>query len=141
MIICTSIKFRWLPVTLNYSKTLMVLLVCLSFVGQAMASTIMSYHMMAMTGIGGQAQSQDMPMMDHSNHNMAIDAAENSADSTEDCCNKLCNCFTGGCSSIAALIKYVSNRAIVDISSKILSYSRLAQSQQSTSLYRPPILN
>jgi hypothetical protein len=99
--------------------------------------------MMGMTGMSGQAQvqSQDMPMMDHSNHNMASETADNSADSTEDCCTKTCNCFAGGCSTVAAFMKNVGNSPIVDISSKILSYSRLAQSQQPTSLYRPPILS
>ena len=126
----------------------MVLLICLSFVGQAMASTIMSYHMMGMAGMSGmksmnsQAEvlPQNMPMMDHSNHNMAGDAAT-STESTEYCCNTICNCFTGGCSTIAALIKHVSNSPIVDSSPKILSFSRLALSQQPRSLYRPPILS
>ena len=55
----------WLLVSLNFPKTLMVLLVCLTFVGQAMASTIMSYHMMSMGVKGVQEQLQNMPMMDH----------------------------------------------------------------------------
>jgi len=126
----------------------MVLLICLSFVGQAMASTIMSYHMMGMASMSGmksmnsQAEvvPQDMPMMDHSHHNMSGDSAT-SADSTEDCCNTICNCFTGGCTSIAALIKNVGNSPLVDNAPKILSFSRLALSQQPKSLYRPPILS
>lgn len=132
----------------------MVLLICLSFVGQAMASTIMSYHMMGMAGMSGmksmssqvevQSLSQNMSMMDHSNHNMASesdDSLTDSTDATEECCNKICNCFAGGCSSIAALIKHVSNSPILDNSAKILSHSRLALSQKLTSLYRPPILS
>ena len=124
----------------------MVLLVCLTFVGQAMASTIMPYQMMAMAGMSEQvnvaAQSQTMPITVHSNHNMSSDAADNATASTEDCCTQVCNCFIGGCSSVAALMKGVSgNTPIADVASKILSYSTLALSQPARSLYRPPILS
>jgi len=128
-------------VTFNFPKTLMVLLVCLTFVGQAMASTIMSYHMISMTGMKGQEQSQDMSMMDHSSHKMANDSSSDSETSEDDCCVQTCSCFTGGCSSLATLIKDYSNSPIIDLSSKIPSYLSLAQSQQPTSLYRPPILS
>jgi hypothetical protein len=107
--------------------------------------------MMAMAGMKSmtsqaevQSLSQNMFMMDHSNHNMASesdDSLTDSTDATEECCNKICNCFTGGCSSIAALIKHVSNSQTLDNSAKIFFHSRLALSQQLTSLYRPPILS
>jgi hypothetical protein len=128
-------------VSFNFPKTLMVLLVCLTFVGQAMASTIMSYHMMSMKGMSTQEQSQDMPMMDHSNHKMANGSSSDSETSEDDCCVQTCSCFTGGCSSIATLMKDASSNPIIDLSSKIPSYLSLAQSQQPTSLYRPPILS
>lgn len=118
----------------------MVLLICLTFVGQAMASTVMSYHMMSMGVKGEHAQSHNMPMMDHSNHNMMSEAAEDDS-SAEDCCVKTCSCFTGGCSSFATLIKDSNHEPIIDTSSKISSYIPLAHSQQLTSLYRPPILS
>ncbi|MFT5755782.1 MAG: hypothetical protein ACI9LM_000494 [Alteromonadaceae bacterium] len=125
----------------NVSKALMVLLICVAFAGQTMASTIMSYHMMSMTGMSSQEQSQDMTMMDHSNHNM-VSELDDSEKSTKDCCSQTCNCFTGGCSSVATFMKgIVGNGPVVDLSSKILSYSSLALSQQPTSLYRPPILS
>jgi len=127
----------------------MVLLVCLTFVGQAMASTFMSYQMMSMMGMNGQEQSQNMPMMDHSNHHlvndMASDSSAYSPDKSEtlmeECCTETCNCFTGGCSNVAMFMKVASNAAIVSSPTKILSFSCLAQSQQPTSLYRPPILS
>lgn len=124
----------------------MVLLVCLTFVGQAMASTIMPYQMMAMAGMSEQvkvaAQSHNMPMTAHSNHNMSGDAVDNTTESTEDCCAQVCNCYMGGCSSVAALMKGVSgNTPIADVPAKILSYSTLALSQPARSLYRPPILS
>ena len=133
--------FCWLLVNSNLSKTLMVLLVCLTFVGQAMASTVMSYHMMSMKVMSGQEKNQSMSMMDHSDHTMMNHASDDSDESTEDCCVKTCSCFTGGCSSIATLMKDINNNLIIDLSTKISSYSHLALSQQPTSLYRPPILS
>jgi uncharacterized membrane protein len=135
------IIFCWLLVTFNFSKTLMVLLLCLTFVGQAMASTIMSYHMMSMTGMNDQNMSQDMAMMDHSNHNMLDASADNSTTSSEECCTETCNCFTGGCSNVVAFMTISGNVPIISSPAKILSSSRLAQSQQPVSLYRPPILS
>lgn len=123
----------------NFPKTLMVLLLCLTFVSQGIAATVMPYHMMNMSGNSVQLQ-DDAMMMDHSHHNMAEDFSGDSDDSSEDCCVKKCSCFTGGCSTIAALIKGAGNSAIF-ASPKILPYAGLLQSQQLTSLYRPPILS
>jgi hypothetical protein len=125
----------------NFSKTLMVLLVCLTFVGQAVASTVMSYHMMSMKGNSGQEQMQNMSMMDHSDHSMMSHSSDDSDEAEDDCCVKSCSCFTGGCSSIATLMKDTGDSLFIDLSSKIFSYSNLAQSQSSSSLYRPPILS
>ncbi len=114
----------------------------MTFVGQALASTIMSYHMMSMKGMSTQDQSHDMSKMDHSGHSMASDSTSDTSEkSTEDCCSKTCSCFTGGCSSVAVLIKDICNESIIDFSPKISSVSSLAQSQLLTSLYRPPILS
>ncbi|MDO6445667.1 hypothetical protein Q4493_07750 [Colwellia sp. 1_MG-2023] len=119
----------------------MVLLVCLTFVCQAVASTVMSYHMMSMKGDGGQEQMQTMSMMDHSDHSMMSHSSDDSDEEKDDCCVNSCSCFTGGCSSIAALMKDTNDSLFIDSSSKIFSYLYLAQSQSSSSLYRPPILS
>jgi hypothetical protein len=129
-------------VSFNFPKTLMVLLLCLTFVGQSLASTVMSYHMMSMKGMSTQNQSHDMSKINHSGHSMASDSTSDTSEkSTEDCCSKTCSCFTGGCSSVAVLIKDICNESIIDFSPKIPSVSSLAQSQLLTSLYRPPILS
>tara|TARA_B110000467_G_C18309084_1_gene476767 strand:+ start:1028 stop:1414 length:387 start_codon:yes stop_codon:yes gene_type:complete len=128
-------------VTLNFPKTLMFLLLCLTFVGQAVASTIMSYDMISMKGMSTQEQSHNMSKMDHSSHKMANDFSSDYETSEEDCCVQTCSCFTGGCSSLAMLTKDSSNSPIIDLSSKLPSYLSLAQSQQPISLYRPPILS
>lgn len=136
----------------KFPKTLMVLLLCLTFVGQAMASTVMSYHMMSMGNMNGQAQSQQSSNMDHSGHHMMnvstaatsgsnSSGIDSSANSSKDCCEKNCNCFTGGCASIAVLSKNMANDPVMDFSAKITSVSSLAQSQRLSSLYRPPILS
>lgn len=61
----------------------------------------------------------------------------------QDCCSETCNCFTGGCASaVVALIKNDTiHYAVLDLSSKIFSFTHLALSHQPTSLYRPPILS
>lgn len=128
--------------TSNLPKTLMVLLLCLTFVGQALASTVMSYHMMSMEGMNAQNQSHDMSKMDHSSNSMTSDSTSDTSErSTDDCCLQTCSCFTGGCASVAVLIKDICNDSIVDFSPKISSVSSLVQSQLLTSLYRPPILS
>jgi len=83
----------------------MILLLCFAFTGQTMASIVMSYHMVSMKGMSGQVQPNNMSMMDHSSHSMASDASSGDTEkSSEDCCDNTCNCFTGGCSSVAVLI-------------------------------------
>lgn len=118
----------------------MVLLVCLTFVGQAMASTMMSYHMMGMTGMIGQEQPENM-MMDHSHHQMVTDDSAVADSSSEECCTKTCNCFAGGCSTVAAFMKNSANSPIVALTTKIVTSNQLVLRQQPTSLYRPPILS
>lgn len=126
----------------NFHKTVLVLLVCLTFVGQAMASTIMSYHMMSMEIMSNNEGSHNMmPMMDHSNHNMMNESSDSDTSCSEECCGKTCSCFSSGCSNLATLMKYSVNNPIIDSSLKIPSYLALAVSQQPTSLYRPPILS
>lgn len=128
--------------TFNLSKRLMVLLVCLTFVGQTMASTAMSYHMMSMKVMSGQEQSQDMSMMDHSKHKMMSMDSDNSDSKSEDCCDKSCNCMASGCSSISAMLQDIKqNTQPIYLSSKINFHSNLTASQQQKSLYRPPILS
>lgn len=126
----------------NLSKTVMVLLLCLIFVGQAMASTVMSCHMMSMESVNGQAQAHVMSTMAHSAHSMVNNSTSDELEkSTEDCCEKNCNCFTGGCSSIAMLNKNLNTNLVIEFPTKITSVASLTTSQRLTSLYRPPIIS
>jgi hypothetical protein len=129
----------------------MVLLICLTFIGQTMASTVMPYQMMSMEGMTMQGMSHtDMSMMQHSAHDMSgkVLLTDSSAPETsgsekqnEDCCSTTCKCFTGGCSSLATLPKELTPVAFGYFSPKIHSISNLAFRLASTSLYRPPILS
>jgi len=116
----------------------MILLLCLTFIGQSMATTAMSYHMMSMSGKGEHTQSQ--AMMEHCNQSMAMDSSVEAEASSENCCVKSCHCFTGGCATVIALIKYTGHYAFFS-SPRIPSYADSITSQQPTSLYRPPILS
>ncbi|MBL4941289.1 MAG: CopL family metal-binding regulatory protein [Colwellia sp.] len=126
----------------------MVLLLCLIFVGQTIASTIMPYHVMNMSGMmdmensSAQEQSHDMAALAYHDHNTPSNSTlTHSEESIEDCCVTSCDCATSGCSNIAALTKNVSSNLSVVLSSKITFVSNSAHSQQLTSLYRPPILS
>lgn len=154
-IIALIIIFCWLLVLSNYAKSLaktsIVLCVCLAFVGQAMASTIMSYQMISMMNMSSQSDStsQDMmTMMDHSNHNMSANSSSKSSSvddldesSNQDCCNSICQCYTGGCSNVATIMNNLAPNLFIDNPDKILNTSRVALRQQFNSLYRPPILS
>ena len=137
--------------TFNFPKTLLVLLLCLTFIGQALSATVMSYHMISMGSSLGNSMtqssvepsshsshssSQTLTNGDHSGHHMM-----NDANSNPDCCDKNCDCLTSGCASVAVLIKHLANEPVMDFSAKISSFSSLAASQRLTSLYRPPILS
>jgi len=124
-------------VSVNLPKTLMVLLLCLAFISQVMASTVMSYQMMNMKGMSMQEQPHERSKMDHRGHQMMNDSDE----STEECCSSTCNCSTSGCSSIAIFNKDISRSLAIGFASKIMSVSRSPVSQPLTSLYRPPILS
>lgn len=141
---------------------------CLTFVGQAMASTIVSYNMMGMKNIMSQEQVSDMSdmpaisaksMTDYSGDPMTTADNNLSSDSSaskdhccdpekascsnslkDECCDGFCNCFTAGYLSLFSLNKTASNISFIDLPSKITSFSTYVEKEVLTSLYRPPIL-
>lgn len=125
----------------RFPKTLLILIACLAFVSQVMASTMMSYHMMS-NGCAGHAESQDMSMMDHSHHAMMAESVESEDTSANSCCASVCKCFTSGCSNFTVLMSGIHNSLTADeLSLPIHSRSNLALSQPPSSLYRPPIFS
>lgn len=142
----------------------MVLLICLTFVGQDMASTIVSYNMMGMNNIMSQMQVSTMSaksaksMTDDHDDSMVTTGNNLSSDakvskdhccdtvkgdcgntSTGDCCDGACDCFTSGYLSYFSSYNTASNISFLDLPSKITSFSTHVESEILTSLYRPPI--
>ena len=129
-----------MPTFIN--KTMMVLLLCLIFIGQSMASISMFYNMTAMQS---SAQSiAEMSSMKDAHHMMeASDGSTHdmSAMSSEDCCAQECDCLTTGCSTISAFSTINYYPPVFAIENKINIPTALVTSQTLTSLYRPPILS
>ena len=144
-----------------------VIIVCVALMGQALAYSVSSCRVMSMQAMNAQAmnaqavhpqnQFQEMSAMQHRDHQMATDIISNdqnadknntdhnkceeSEKASDNCCVKSCDCFTGGCSSVAALIVDHTADALGDFSFKITSSANKAKSQLQKSLYRPPILS
>jgi hypothetical protein len=121
----------------------MVLLLCLTFVGQTLASTVMPYQMAGMMGMSGPEQPRDMSKMDRSGYSMTSDATLDTLEkSIDDCCAKMDRCFTGGCSFFAVIIKDISKHPLRNVFLPKISYvSNLELTKTPSSLYRPPILS
>ena len=115
----------------------MVLLLCLTFIGQVIASTLMPYQMISMNADSTQEQPHNMAMMAHSAEKMASDVD----DPTMDCCANDCACFIGSCSTLAVLSTTSQPELYLPSSSKIQSVASVTLSQHLTSLYRPPIFS
>ncbi|MCP4984736.1 MAG: CopL family metal-binding regulatory protein [Colwellia sp.] len=126
------------------NKTVMVLLLCLIFIGQSMASMTMFYGMTAM-----QLDKQSMKSSHHNMSDMSDCDEDMMATSTmtctsttaEDCCAQECDCLTSGCSTASAFAAVINYSAERVTSNKITAATELVTSQVPTSLYRPPILS
>jgi len=124
------------------NKTMMMLLLCLIFIGQSMASMSMFYNMTAMQS-SSQSMAEMSPMPD-THHMMATSDGsthEMSDMSTEDCCAQECDCLTSSCSTVSAFSTTINFPPAFAIENKINSPIALIASQTLTSLFRPPILS
>ena len=133
----------------------MVLLLCLIFIGQSMASMTMFYSMTSMQSMANVSNMSGMSSMNSSHHNMAeMDNAASissctqeemttdcSTTTTEECCAQECDCLTSGCSTISAFSTDINYHAEIAIANKIVSPSAFIANNTLTSLYRPPILS
>jgi hypothetical protein len=141
-----------MPTFIN--KTMMVLLLCLIFIGQSMASMSMFYSMTSMQSMtkmsSVKSTQHKMQEPDSSTHNMSNmpdcdeeNMADNTCDTmtTEDCCAQECDCLTTGCSTISAFSTIINSTPLFATASKIHLPNTLTLSQTLTSLYRPPILS
>ena len=130
----------------------MVLLLCLIFIGQSMASMSMFYSMTSMQAMPKMSSTKSshhmMEQADGSRHDMSAmvnisDCAEaemtaNSCSEmpTEDCCAQECDCLTSGCSTVSAFFAIIDHTPVFANASKINSPTPLTASQTLTSLYR-----
>lgn len=112
------------------SNIVVVMLMLMTFIGQAMASTAMPCAHVSM----------DMPMMNHEemSNTDAMSVMDDEA-SMMDCCQDQCQCPMSGCVSLFVLINnHVSHSDKAE--QGIYQIPLLHPSQVSSSLYRPPIL-
>ena len=122
------------------NKTAVLTLLCLIFIGQSVASSVMFYDMASMNDMRMQEHNM-MSMMDHSNM-QAVDSDAQASDSALiDCCLQQCQCLASGCSTMATLSPLGGTFPIIDNSLKILFDNKLIAIQALASLYRPPILS
>ena len=147
----------------------MVLLLCLSFIGQTVASTVMYYKMVGMMEMNDGSSSQlanmstvnnhcDLMMMktsvnkllpthaqeELSSHTMSDELTDNTSEpvkSSGKCCEQNCDCFSGNCSAVAMSMKCLTHKFFIALPTKISSVCSLAKSQRLTSLYKPPIIS
>ena len=119
------------------NKTVMVVLLCLIFLGQSMASMSMFYNMVSM-----QAMTK-APSTSNTHHMMAANdsAHDMAAMTTDDCCAQECDCLTSSCSTVSAFSAIITYTPIFATTTKIALTKVLTVSQTPSSLYRPPILS
>jgi len=113
----------------------------MAFIGQAMASTAMSYATMPCTH---ESMSAKMSMMTHDDmanetmNHASMMLSDRNQENIMDCCQEQCQCPMSGCVSLSFLLNTSFNSEVI-AEQKILQSSSLQQSQINSSLYRPPI--
>jgi len=123
--------------SLSKFKILMVLSTLLIFVGQSMASAVMSCHM----DTQNQPQNTATNMAAHSGHHMYDDS--NSTSESEnisfECCGQDCKCPISSCVSVMLpAVSHQINDSLIPAQKINLSLVSIV-SQYPSSLYRPPI--
>ncbi|AQS36396.1 hypothetical protein Sps_01227 [Shewanella psychrophila] len=148
-------------VILNKGKGVILMLMLLTFVGQAYASVIMPYSMsMSMSQNGMTHSSTIQGQMLHSNMSedviltstsskatMGLDSAQSSLSQTmisdghehQDCCKSVCNCAMGSCSSVALTMALPVFDTTTHPLLKMSVFTVSTLNQFPSSLYRPPI--
>lgn len=122
------------------SQIVIVFLMLLTFTGQAIASTAMSY---SMTSCIHGSMTMDMSDMSHEKNNKPMNHANLMANDTipdayMDCCQEQCHCPMNGCVSLSLLFNTHFDSEIIP-EQKIVQSPTQHQSQINSSLYRPPI--
>jgi len=123
-------------------RTLILLLVSLTFIGQGMAASLMSYQMiasktqsmstMSMSSHHGHMTSQQKQSMEMMSHHTATD---------DKCCSSDCQCLVSGCFNVFALSNMQTPSVILDITDKISQNTLMLPQQVMPPLFRPPIVS
>lgn len=106
-----------------------------AFIGQAMASTTMSY---ATVSCVHESMNAKMSMMTHADMILNDSRYEKNQATMMDCCQEQCQCPMNGWVSLSLLFNIQFNSEVIS-DQKIFQPSSLLQSQINSSLYRPPI--
>mgnify|MGYP003385904190 FL=1 len=134
---------------LAHKNIVMLMLMLVAFIGQAMASTAVSYsaascvhgsmaEMSMMTHESADMVDMADEAMSHAGMMLNADEQKKNQSTIMDCCQELCKCPMNGCVSLSLLVNssFISE---VIAEQKIFHTSSSHQSQVSSSLYRPPI--
>ncbi|MCL1062308.1 CopL family metal-binding regulatory protein [Shewanella benthica] len=133
---------------LNIGKGIILMLMLLTFVGQAYASVIMPYSMsmgMSTSTMSQHSMSQDT--MEMSQDSMQDPDSAHSGmshtmtnDEQQDCCKSVCNCAMGSCFSVALTMALPGLDITTHPLLKMSVFKMTTLNQYPSSLYRPPIL-
>lgn len=133
---------------LNIGKGIILMLMLLTFVGQAYASVIMPYSMsMGMSTSTMSQNSMSQHTMEMSQDSMQDPDSAHSGmshtmtnDEQQDCCKSVCNCAMGSCFSVALTMALPGLDITTHPLLKMSVFKMTTLNQYPSSLYRPPIL-
>lgn len=116
---------------LKRKNNILISILLLIFVGQASASSIISY-----------SASLQSHSIEETNllHTMTESLDEMNSSTMNDCCAEECNCSMSGCPSLA-LPTLFSSSENPKVFQPFVSIIHVALNQSVTNLYRPPILS
>lgn len=120
------------------AKITIIVLMLLTFFGQAIASVTMSCsHEMTMD-MSTMSHDNMADAISHTNMMLESDKQDSSQEYLMDCCQEQCKCSMSGCVSLSLLLHTRFNTGVI-AEQKILQLALVHQSQINASLYRPPI--
>lgn len=121
------------------------MLLLLTFISQAMASSLMSYTMIekhiSFDTTSFNKNTTASSTLDHHNSTLGDISNADSAEHSKKCCSKNKTCLIFGCTTAALVGDLFTQKAIMHSTIKYNFLTVLAFSQQSKSLYRPPIFS
>ncbi len=122
-----------------FNKTVMVIMLCLIFIGQSMASSIMFYKMTAMSTMVNMSDVGTVNTSMHVNMAHDMESVDSNKSTPANCCKQECQCFASGCSTPSAFSKTFTTDVLITSATKIHCHNEMILEQALTSLFRPPI--